>query len=97
MLFRSGALAKQALPLRTVILKPDAQQSRGDFWQALGGKPKASFIYVVTLAFEFSDPVDVGAAATARSWCRTAVGSRARSPCTAASSFASMSRATIRW
>ena len=63
---RQGALARQAYPLRTVILKPDQQQSRGDFWQALGGKPKASFIYVVTVSFDFSDPVDVGGVATSQ-------------------------------
>ncbi|APR88347.1 hypothetical protein A7982_13696 [Minicystis rosea] len=61
---RQGSLARQMLPLRTVILKPDQQQSRGDFWQALGGKPKASFSYVVTIGFDFSEPADVGATVT---------------------------------
>jgi hypothetical protein len=62
---RQGSLATQAFSLRTVILRPDQQQSRGDFWQALGGKPRASFIYVVTVGFDFSDPSDVGATVTA--------------------------------
>jgi hypothetical protein len=62
---RQGVMARQPFTLRTVILRPDQQQSRGDFWQALGGKPKASFIYIVTAAVDFSDPVDVGGVVTA--------------------------------
>jgi hypothetical protein len=63
---RQGSLVNQPYPLRTVILRPDQQQVRGDFWQALGGKPKASFVYVVTASVDFGDPVDVGGVATAQ-------------------------------
>ena len=33
---------------------------RPEFWQALGGKPKAAFHYTVTIAVDTHDPEDVG-------------------------------------
>lgn len=59
-----GDLAAQIFPLRAVVLQDSAQQSRGDIWQALGGKPRASFYYAVTLGVEVREAEDIGAAAT---------------------------------
>ena len=44
-----GSLNKQELPLPTTALQPGRLQSLGEFWQALGGKPKAAFDYTVTV------------------------------------------------
>jgi hypothetical protein len=59
-----GSLVDQPAPVRAYVLMPSQQQTRGDFWQALGGKPKAAFNYTVTIAFDVEAPEDVGAAAT---------------------------------
>jgi hypothetical protein len=59
-----GALKDQPLPVRAFLLLSSQQQTRGDFWQALGGKPKAAFNYTVTIAFDVDAPEDIGAAAT---------------------------------
>ena len=56
-----GVLATQDLPLPASALQPGRLQSLGEFWQALGGKPKAALNYSVTLA------IDVGAAEDVRS------------------------------
>jgi len=57
--FLQGALADQSLPLPTTTLQPGSLQSIGEFWQALGGKPKAALNYKVTIS------VDPYSAATA--------------------------------
>jgi hypothetical protein len=44
-----GSLANQALPLPTTALQPGRLQSLGEFWQAMGGKPRAALHYTVTL------------------------------------------------
>ena len=49
-------LATQELPLPVSSLQPGRLQSLGEFWQALGGKPKAALNYQVTLAVEISKP-----------------------------------------
>lgn len=54
-----GELADQELPLPTAVLQPGHLQSLGEFWQALGGKPKAALNYTVTLAVQPFAPVDV--------------------------------------
>ncbi|MBD2233309.1 DUF4255 domain-containing protein [Phormidium tenue] len=38
------------LPLKMISLRPSQLQSVGEFWQAMGGKPKASLNCTVTLA-----------------------------------------------
>jgi hypothetical protein len=43
-------LRSQELPLPTTTLQPGRLQSLGEFWQALGGKPRAALNYQVTLA-----------------------------------------------
>ena len=49
-----GALSNQEVALPTSTLQPGRLQSLGEFWQALGGKPKAALNYTVTIG------VDVG-------------------------------------
>lgn len=49
-----GVLANQDLPLPASALQPGRLQSMGEFWQALGGKPKAALNYSITLAIEVS-------------------------------------------
>jgi Pvc16 N-terminal domain len=54
-----GELASQHLPLPVSSLQPGRLQSLGEFWQALGGKPKAALNYLVTLAVEVAEPITV--------------------------------------
>jgi hypothetical protein len=55
-----GELVSQDLPLPVTTLQPGRLQSLGEFWQALGGKPKAALNYTVTLAVDVSEPEAVG-------------------------------------
>jgi hypothetical protein len=54
-----GSLAAQELPLPTAVLQPGRLQSVGEFWQALGGKPKAALNYTVTVAVQPFERVEV--------------------------------------
>ena len=45
-----GNLQGQEPPLRTLALRPSHLQSLGEFWQAVGGKPKATLNYTVTIS-----------------------------------------------
>jgi hypothetical protein len=54
-----GRLLDQELPLPTAVLQPGHLQSLGEFWQALGGKPKAALNYTVTIAIQPFEPVEV--------------------------------------
>lgn len=45
-----GTLSDQELPLPINSLHPGRLQSPGEFWQALGGKPKATLNYQITVA-----------------------------------------------
>jgi len=51
-----GSLANQELPLPVTTLQPGRLQSLGEFWQALGGKPKAALNYMVTLSVDVYEP-----------------------------------------
>jgi uncharacterized protein DUF4255 len=51
-----GSLARQELPLPVSTLQPGRLQSLGEFWQALGGKPKAALNYTVTLSIDVTEP-----------------------------------------
>ena len=51
-----GSLARQDWPLPVSTLQPGRLQSLGEFWQALGGKPKAALNYPVTLPVDVSEP-----------------------------------------
>lgn len=54
-----GSLMGQDLPLPVSALQPGRLQSLGEFWQALGGKPKAALNYTVTLAVDVAKPAVV--------------------------------------
>jgi hypothetical protein len=53
-----GQLKGQHPPLPAVTLQPGRLQSLGEFWQALGGKPKAALNYTVTIGAEVHKPVE---------------------------------------
>ena len=55
-----GSLVDQDLPLPVSTLQPGRLQSLGEFWQALGGKPKAALNYTVTVAIDAAQPEVVG-------------------------------------
>jgi hypothetical protein len=55
-----GSLQGQEPPLPTSTLQPGRLQSLAEFWQALGGKPKATLSYTVTLGIEPTAPVETG-------------------------------------
>lgn len=54
-----GVLKEQTPALPVSCLQPGRLQSLGEFWQALGGKPKAALNYEVTLAVDVAPPEDV--------------------------------------
>ncbi len=54
-----GELAGQDPPLPVSSLQPGRLQSLGEFWQALGGKPKATLNYTVTLSVDLAEPEKV--------------------------------------
>ena len=54
-----GKLMAQEPALPVSALQPGRLQSLGEFWQALGGKPKAALNYQVTLSIEVSKPESV--------------------------------------
>lgn len=55
-----GSLQGQEPPLPASTLQPGRLQSLAEFWQALGGKPKATLSYTVTLGVEPTAPIAAG-------------------------------------
>ncbi|MFP2928742.1 DUF4255 domain-containing protein [Pyxidicoccus sp. 3LG] len=55
-----GSMKTLRMPLRASLPPSSNLQSLGEFWQALGGKPRAALNYTVTLAVDVWKPVDVG-------------------------------------
>jgi hypothetical protein len=55
-----GSLAGQEPPLPASTLQPGRLQSLAEFWQALGGKPKAALSYTVTLGVDPGVGVEAG-------------------------------------
>ena len=55
-----GSLQGQEPPLPASALEPGRLQSLGEFWQALGGKPKAALSYTVTIGVSPTAPVEAG-------------------------------------
>ena len=55
-----GDLQGQVPPLPTAVLQPGLLQSLGEFWQALGGKPKAALHYTVTIAVDVNGAEEAG-------------------------------------
>jgi Pvc16 N-terminal domain len=53
-----GSLKGQEPPLPSSTLQPGRLQSVSEFWQALGGKPKAALNYTVTIAVFPQDTQD---------------------------------------
>lgn len=54
----TGNLAGQEPLLPTTTLEPAKLQSLGEFWQALGGKPKAALHYTVTIGVNPFAPIE---------------------------------------
>ncbi len=55
-----GTLKGQDPRMPAVTIQPGQLQSIGEFWQALGGKPKAALNYTVTIALEPFEPEETG-------------------------------------
>jgi hypothetical protein len=55
-----GELVGQEPPVPTRFLAESQLHSLGEFWQAMGGKPKATLQYGVTVGLDIFEPVDVG-------------------------------------
>jgi hypothetical protein len=55
-----GELITQEPPLPAKITADSQLQSIGEFWQAIGGRPKATLHYRVTLSVDVFDPIEAG-------------------------------------
>lgn len=55
-----GELQGQEPPVRAKPLQASQLQSLGEFWQAMGSKPKAMLNYTVTISVPVGEPVEVG-------------------------------------
>lgn len=55
-----GSLRGQEPPLRAKVLQTANLQSLGEFWQALGGRPRAALHYTVTISVPAAEPIVVG-------------------------------------
>jgi len=53
-----GSLAGQEPQLPAITIQPSELQSWGDFWQAIGAKPKAALNYTVTIGVVPGIPVE---------------------------------------
>jgi hypothetical protein len=58
--FLRGELAGQDPPLRARIIAENQLHSLGEFWQAMGGKPKATLHYAITISVDVFEPEEVG-------------------------------------
>ncbi|MEG4166566.1 MULTISPECIES: DUF4255 domain-containing protein [unclassified Microcoleus] len=58
--FLRGSLQGKEPPLRTMALRPPQSQNWSEFWQVMGGKPKAILSYTVTIAVDVHEPVEAG-------------------------------------
>jgi len=56
-----ATLADQPLPPPVTALQSGSLQSMGEFWQALGGKPKVALHYTVTIAVQAGLGMEEGA------------------------------------
>lgn len=59
-----GSLVGHEPPVRALVIREGFLHSLGEFWQAMGGKPKASLHYTLTLAVNVFPPEDLGLAVT---------------------------------
>ncbi|MGB7339252.1 MAG: DUF4255 domain-containing protein [Phototrophicaceae bacterium] len=53
-----GYLIGKTPEISTSVLQSGHLQSIGEFWQALGGKPKAALNYTVTISVEPTEPIE---------------------------------------
>ena len=58
--YLKGEMTGQEPPLRARIIADNQLHSLGEFWQAMGGKPKATLHYSLTLSVAVFEPIDVG-------------------------------------
>lgn len=56
-----GSLQGQEPPLPATSLQPGRLQNISDFWQTLGGRPRAALTYMVTIGVTPEPPVEAGA------------------------------------
>ena len=56
-----GSLQGQEPPLPATSLQPGRLQSISDFWQTLGGRPRAALTYTVTIGVVPEAPTEAGA------------------------------------
>jgi hypothetical protein len=59
-----GELAGLAPPVRARVMRDGYLQSLGEFWQAMGGKPKASLHYTLTISADVFAEEDLGVPVT---------------------------------
>jgi hypothetical protein len=64
--YLSGELAGQEPPLPARIIAEAHLHSLGELWQAMGGKPKATLNYAVTISVDVFEPAEAGQAVTDR-------------------------------
>jgi len=57
--FQHGEVAGPGQPLPARLTAEGPLQSIGEFWQAMGGRPKATVHYTVTVAVDVYEPVEV--------------------------------------
>jgi hypothetical protein len=62
--YLSGELVGQDPPMPAKIIAEAQLHSLGEFWQAMGGKPKATLHYAVTVSVDVFEPAEVGPAVT---------------------------------
>lgn len=55
-----GELVGLAPPVRARVMRDGYLQSLGEFWQAMGGKPKASLHYTLTISADIFAEEDLG-------------------------------------
>lgn len=55
-----GSLQGQEPPLQASVLRPPQSQNWAEFWQAMGGKPKAILSYSVTISVDVNEPMEAG-------------------------------------
>jgi hypothetical protein len=60
--YLQGELIGQAPPVRARLIAENQLHSLGELWQAMGGRPKATLHYAVTLSVDVFEPATVGPA-----------------------------------
>jgi hypothetical protein len=58
--YLKGEMVGQDPPVCARLISDNQLHSLGEYWQALGGKPRATLHYSVTLSVDVFEPADVG-------------------------------------